>query len=1008
MASDRKCPVCGNVLESTASAGLCTRCVFQQMLAPQESPPDKPQPNFPRAFGSYELIEEIARGGMGIVYKARQVALNRLVALKVIVSGEFSSPDFLRRFRTEAEAAARLDHPNIVPIYEIGEVDGQPFFSMKLVEARALTRAVAGDRQAAALVATLARAVHYAHQHGVVHRDLKPNNVLVDAKGEPYLTDFGLAKLAERDSTLTRTHAIMGTPSYMAPEQARGESKQLTTAADIYGLGAILYELLAGQPPFAGGTTMETIRMVLEKDPRRLTAINPKTDRDLETICLKCLEKDPLRRYGSAEALADDLDRWLRHEPIAARRSSVLHRFGKWTQRHPAVAALVGGLIVSLLMGFGLTLWQSAARQKALVLGQRSLYAARIGLAAEAWTEGHVNRTSALLDSLKPGDGQEDLRGFEWRYLRGICRDESFFTLADEQKPVKSVAASPDGHLLALVGNKPYVSLFDLATRKITARLPANSGNSFVAFSPDSACVAAVGEDSAIRIWDVIGKRPVTILEGHQYPVAQVAYSPDGKWLASASKSDGLIKVWDLATKTVWASFGAVPNEYPAVAFSPDSATLAWSTGDRGIELTDVESRATWARLTGHGASVVSLAFSSDGKWLASASKDSDVRIWGAKTGAFNAVLYGHNAILTSVAFSPDNQLLATTCVDGTVKLWNVRTEKEITTYKGHEMWVNNSVFLPDGHTLATGGEDGTVKLWDVTREEHSAGIEYHNAAQSPALLAVSVQDGTTNGNFFRQDACEVCYSADGSRFIALDDRAIIQIWDGEIRQSISVRPLANAAAIATAIFPDGRQAVSSGLDRKLRLWNLEASAHPKIVGETDSPSVRLAISSDGNWLAAGTGTGRIVIWDTSQWKPVMTNSSLAGRVTAFKFSPDLRELFAAVQIADGTNMLLSVDLGKGTVHLSPEHHQGTVTSLAFSPDGKLVAGSCRDAIVRLWESQTLIRMGTFRGHSGYVTSAAFTPDGRTLATASNDGTVKLWAVESRQELFTLPGHIAP
>jgi hypothetical protein len=332
-------------------------------------------------FGDYELLEEVARGGMGVVYRARQISLNRVVALKLISAGTLATQDLVKRFKAEAEAAASLSHPNIVPIYEIGEHQGQHYFTMGLVEGPNLVQALGQPRagcfeirDAARLVSTIARAVHYAHQRGVLHRDLKPSNILVDAQGQPHLTDFGLAKLVQKDSTLTQTNAVLGTPAYMAPEQARGETKDVTTTADVYGLGAVLYETLTGKPPFSGGTTVETIRQVLEQEPCRPSLLNPVVDRDLEAICLKCLEKTPARRYASAEALADDLHAWLRQEPVHARPPSTAYKLQKAFRRHKLVFAGVAGIVTVLLLGLiGTTvgLWR-AKRAERLALQSRS------------------------------------------------------------------------------------------------------------------------------------------------------------------------------------------------------------------------------------------------------------------------------------------------------------------------------------------------------------------------------------------------------------------------------------------------------------------------------------------------------------------------------------------------------------------------------------------------------------------------------------------------------------
>jgi len=385
----RVCRKCGAKIFSDAPEGLCTGCVLETALGilpgavaggagcgfAQHAQTSNGNAALhgqttPKAFdakllgqlGDYELFEEVGRGGQGVVFRARQKSLNRIVALKVIGLGQWATKAHLRRFRLEAEAAASLDHPHIVPIYEVGERDGQCYFSMKFVEGGQLDEVVSHSpmsiRNAVELIAKVARTVHYAHEHGILHRDIKPGNILLDTKGEPQLTDFGLARLVESESTITRTVEVLGTPSYMAPEQAAGNNAKLTRATDVYGLGAVLYQLLTRHPPFAGGTTYETIKLLLESEPRQPRLWNPKVDRDLSTICLKCLEKDPKCRYSSALALAEDLERWLRHEPIQARHIGFVARVKKWLQRNPTAAAVIG-LSLALVAAVSIIVWKS-------------------------------------------------------------------------------------------------------------------------------------------------------------------------------------------------------------------------------------------------------------------------------------------------------------------------------------------------------------------------------------------------------------------------------------------------------------------------------------------------------------------------------------------------------------------------------------------------------------------------------------------------------------------------
>src|SRR6266481_6002424 len=399
----RVCRKCGAEIFADTPEGLCTACLFETGLdllarlsvaagddcalienvessGARAAPHVKKTPRPPKTladFGDYELLEVIGRGGQGVVYRARQKSLNRTVALKVIGLGHWATEAHLKRFRREAEAAASLEYPGIVPIHEVGERDGSCYFSMKFIEGGQLDAVAKREampiRRAVELIAKVARTIHYAHEHGILHRDIKPGNILLDGKGEPHLTDFGLARLVETESTLTHTLEVLGTPSYMAPEQAAGSNTQLTSATDVYGLGAVLYQLVTGHPPFAGGTTYETIKLLLEIEPRQPRLLNPKIDRDLSTICLKCLEKDSQRRYPSALALTEDLEHWLKHEPIRARRTGLLTRGRKWVRRNPMTAALILSLaalaaVVGVIVRNGESIRPTAIPEKSIAI----------------------------------------------------------------------------------------------------------------------------------------------------------------------------------------------------------------------------------------------------------------------------------------------------------------------------------------------------------------------------------------------------------------------------------------------------------------------------------------------------------------------------------------------------------------------------------------------------------------------------------------------------------------
>ena len=570
MDNPRHCAQCGAVLSVYAVEGVCGNCLLKPGLEPMPEPLDEPadEARFPalRAgsnrssntedmgrFGDYELLEEIARGGMGVVYRARQVSLDRIVAVKMILAGPFASKDFVQRFRTEAAAAASLQHPNIVAIHEVGFADGQHFFSMDYVEGQTLAQLVAKRplpaRQAATYLKTIAEAIHYAHERNVLHRDLKPSNVLVDsATDQPRVTDFGLAKRLEAETELTLSGQMLGSPNYMSPEQATAKRGTVGKRSDVYSLGAILYHLLTGRPPFQGETLTDVLHQLADNDPLAPHLLNPRVPPDLETICVKCLEKEPARRYQSAQELADELDRFLRDEPIHARPVTRAERTWRWCRRKPALASL--GVALHWCSRWchrhplAVAACQSQARQPAVARDEnrervdQNLYDSDMSLAQHAWDDGDLGLTLGLLEAHQPRTGRTDRRGFEWFYFWNLCQGDQRMTLPGHSQAVNSVAFSPDGKRLATGSVGDPVQIWDSATGNIVKTLPEQNVIS-LAFSPDGQMLGVGGRDQVV-VWNLETGRAVFKHE-EAFGRFRVAFSPVGTLLVIGKRGGQLI-----------------------------------------------------------------------------------------------------------------------------------------------------------------------------------------------------------------------------------------------------------------------------------------------------------------------------------------------------------------------------------------------------------------------------------------------------------------------------------
>jgi WD40 repeat protein len=970
---------------------------------------------------------------MGVVYRARQLRLNRPCVLKMILAGAYAGAEATGRFLAEAEAVARLQHPNIVQIHHIGEADGLPLFELEYVPGGSLDRRLDGTpwpaRRAAELIEPLARGVAEAHRQGIVHRDLKPGNVLLGADGSPKLTDFGLAKSLAAESGLTRTDSILGSPSYMAPEQAEGKNKVVGPLADVYALGAILYELLTGSPPFRGTTALEILEQVKNADPVQPSRLVPGLPRDAETIALRCLQKEPQKRYDSADAVAEELVRFLHDEPILARQQSELERGLRWARRHRGIAimaaafslllvlATVVSLVVARRMAVLAETNERAAKsereaklsaQSALKTAdaqrdraEHNLYVARIGQAESALRLLDWFTAGTLLDQCVPEAGRNDLRGWEWSFLNQWCRPE----LRTVTLPIGGygnvivpnvLAVSPDGRLLVVgcatafafaAGKNLSVPTYvlDLGDGKLERELAGHREWVLaIAFRPDGKRLATAGQEGTIKVRETATWRELSDVSGDAAPVLCLDWTPDGRRLASADQA-GSVRLWDPEAGRTTAR---IAHKAQRVAWSPDGKRIATGSRDQVQIWEHAAAQANRRVLTSSGDS--GLAWAPDGRRLACVGGDGSLSVWDSHTGQ---VVYSlkHARPLSSVAFSPAGNSLVTAGSEGIIRVLDSGSfEERAAQFPGCEN-VTSLAFSADGRRIvATGWAMKGVKIFDAERDPRGRGV----VPWLDQLAALSFIGESERVRGIEWEA---------GRLASVSSRA------GSVRHEATF-PVTASKAWPRGDFAfdvEGRR-LASPLERDRAVVGIWDTALGRLMATVDGDSgavSAVAFSPDGKRLATGasdelTQMSSVKIWDLDSCRAVWTVDVGTRIVWSVALASDGHSVAAAGRTREQTGWVSVWDT-KTDARLKTPDGLGMVKCVMFHPREALLAiGDVANTTVHLWD----LAAGTLITRPGPRPSCCvnFTPDGKRLASLGYDGSVHLGDPRTGEELLVL------
>lgn len=959
-----------------------------------DHPPALPGSKPPGAIGDYEVLGICGSGSSATVYRARHRDLDRLVAVKVLHAHAAEHSERLARFRREAGTLARLRHPNLLQVFEAGDHEGRPYLVLEYVDGGSLADWLRGapqhPRTAAALVERVARAIAHAHAAGIIHRDLKPANILLcDAEHtprssgqriglamkQPKVADFGIAKALGDGAGMTRSDMLLGTPSYLAPEQAKASPDELTSACDIYALGVLLYEMLTGRPPLVGPGVLATLRLVATTEPVAPRRLQPQVPADLETICLKCLAKDPARRYGSADELAEDLARFQAARPIRARRVGHVERSWLWCRRNPAVASLVGLLALSIVGGglgmFGLLMHASRQAMLATANARRlgdHAYLSDLRFAAGAFEANHMRLFREVLAAQLPeAAGGVDRRNFEWYYWRRLA-DLEQFTLQAHEGWVNSVHISPDGKRLASASDDGTLALWRVHPAALDRVLKLDAKRVFAArFSPDGRWLATVDSNRRLQLHDPSTGQVQRKLPTHAQWPQLLCFSPDGQRLATAAR-DGKVRLWNIATGQEERSFNCAGQCASSLAFSPDGQVLATADSDPSVLLWDVSTGKLHRSLDFAGEAIMSVAFHADGRRLAAGCQRGRIVLWDLKSNRPVQQFDGHQGWVTSLAFHSDGVRLISGSADRTVRLWWLDGSRESRCFQGHTEWISDVCFHPDGQQIASASRDGTLKLWSV---DASTGVQdLHIGPMQSALV--------------RPESAEVA-AAIGNE---------IEIWNV---LSLERRRLTGhtEAVVAMCFDPAGKRLASAARDNTVRLWQLDRPPASRVVLARRMAS-SIAFSPDGRQLAMSTDDGELLL--TACQRPIEPRVLEGGVLprSCVAWSPDNRHL--AIGGSDG--VLEVRELPGGRKVWRTNAHYLRITSVVFSTSGDQIATSSAGRQASVWNAHTGELVVTLKGHLRAIAQICFSPDGRRLATVSADRTMRLWTADTGQELI--------